>query len=98
MPTRKAKPSLKAMNVAGIMSGTSGDGIDVALVRISLGPSGTKLSLLAHHSVPYSSQLRAAVLDSMDAKSISTAELARLNCILASPIRRHSSRHSQNIR
>ena len=67
------------MTVAGIMSGTSADGIDVALVRISLGPQGSKIKLLAHHAVPYSRQLRAVVLASMDAKSISTAELARLN-------------------
>jgi anhydro-N-acetylmuramic acid kinase len=67
------------MTVAGIMSGTSADGIDVALVRITPGPHGAKIKLLAHHAVPFSRQLRTAVLASMDAKSISTAELARLN-------------------
>jgi anhydro-N-acetylmuramic acid kinase len=70
------------MTVAGIMSGTSADGIDVALVRIASGADSNsfpKIKLLAHHAVPFSAQLRAAVLASMDAKSISTAELARLN-------------------
>ena len=67
------------MTVAGIMSGTSADGIDVALVRITPAVHGPKLKLLAHHAVPFSKQLRAAVLASMDAKSISTADLARLN-------------------
>jgi anhydro-N-acetylmuramic acid kinase len=67
------------MTVAGIMSGTSADGIDVALVRISPGPQGSKIKLLDHHAVPFSRQLHEAVLASMDAKSISTAELARLN-------------------
>jgi anhydro-N-acetylmuramic acid kinase len=79
MPTRKSIPTERAMTVAGIMSGTSADGIDVALVRIAPGAHGPKIKLLAHHAVPFGKQLRAAVLASMDAKSISTAELARLN-------------------
>jgi anhydro-N-acetylmuramic acid kinase len=72
-------PTLKAMTVAGIMSGTSADGIDVALVRIGPGVDGLKLKLLGHHAVPFSKPLRAAVLRAMDAQTISTAELARLN-------------------
>jgi anhydro-N-acetylmuramic acid kinase len=67
------------MTVAGIMSGTSADGIDVALVRITPRTDGRKIKLLAHNAVAFSKPLRAAVLASMDAKSISTAELARLN-------------------
>ena len=73
------KAESKPMTVAGIMSGTSADGIDVALVRITPGLQGPKIKLLAHHAVPFSKQLRMAVLSAMDAKSISTADLARLN-------------------
>jgi len=75
----KNVPYLKAMTVAGIMSGTSADGIDLAFVRIRPGADGLKLKLLAHHAVPFSKSLRAAVLRAMDAQAISTAELARLN-------------------
>ncbi len=67
------------MIVAGIMSGTSADGIDVAVVRISDGKGGTRLGLMAHEGFQFSTALRRAVLGAMDAKSISTAELARLN-------------------
>lgn len=69
----------RPMTVAGIMSGTSADGIDVALVRIT--PSGPvpKIKLLAHHAVAYSAPLRKAVLAAMNAPQTSTAELARLN-------------------
>ena len=72
-----AKP--RAMTVAGVMSGTSADGIDVALVRINPGPGKPRMKLLAHHAVGYPAALRRAVLAAMDAKATSTAELARLN-------------------
>ena len=71
--------SARAMTVAGVMSGTSADGIDVAIMRISPGKSRSKLTLLAHEAFPFPDALRRAVLAAMDAKSTSTAELARLN-------------------
>ena len=70
------------MNVAGVMSGTSADGIDVALVRIEprrRSADRPRLTLLAHQAFPYSASLRRAVLAAMNAPSIATAELARLN-------------------
>jgi anhydro-N-acetylmuramic acid kinase len=67
------------MNVAGIMSGTSADGIDVAIVHIAPGRARPTLKLLAHEGFPYSVALRRAVLAAMNAESTSTAELARLN-------------------
>jgi anhydro-N-acetylmuramic acid kinase len=69
----------KAMTVAGIMSGTSADGIDVAVVRIVPGKQWPKLTLLAHEGFPFAAALRRAVLAAMNAESTSTAELARLN-------------------
>jgi anhydro-N-acetylmuramic acid kinase len=69
----------KAMTVAGAMSGTSADGIDVAVVRITAGKLWPKLTLLAHEGFPYPAALRRKVLAAMNAESISTAELARLN-------------------
>jgi anhydro-N-acetylmuramic acid kinase len=69
----------RAMIVAGVMSGTSADGMDVALVKITPSAGEPKIKLLAHHAVPYSATLRRAVLAAMDAGQTSTAELARLN-------------------
>jgi anhydro-N-acetylmuramic acid kinase len=71
--------SAKAMTVAGIMSGTSADGIDVAVVRIAAGNLRPKLTLLAHEGFAFPMTLRRAVLAAMNAASTSTAELARLN-------------------
>ena len=92
----------RTMNVAGIMSGTSADGIDVAVVRIAParrnGISRPKLELLAHEAFPYSSSLRRAVLAAMNASSTSTAELARLHWRLgiayAEAVRATLAKHS----
>jgi anhydro-N-acetylmuramic acid kinase len=69
------------MVAAGVMSGTSADGIDVALVRIAPRKNyfWPRLTLLAHEGFRYPAPLRKAVLAAMNAKSTTTAELARLN-------------------
>jgi len=71
--------STKTMTVAGIMSGTSADGIDVAIVRIAPGKLRPNITLLAHEGFHFPAPLRRAVLAAMNAESTSTAELARLN-------------------
>jgi anhydro-N-acetylmuramic acid kinase len=73
---------MKSMVVAGVMSGTSADGVDVAVCRVSpaRGKDGTPgVKLLGHVGMAYPKAVRAAVLYAMDAKAISVAELARLN-------------------
>jgi anhydro-N-acetylmuramic acid kinase len=75
---------MKAMTVAGVMSGTSADGIDVAVVRIVAGKDKTgftnpKMTLLTHKGFAFPAALRKSVLAAMNARSTSTAELARLN-------------------
>jgi anhydro-N-acetylmuramic acid kinase len=75
--------------VAGVMSGTSADGIDVAVVRVSsAGTSSRKLTsyprfeLLGHAEYPYPSQVRRAILASMNSDHASVGDLARLNFLL----------------
>jgi anhydro-N-acetylmuramic acid kinase len=62
------------MRVAGIMSGTSLDGIDVALVDIS----GKKVKTVACHSVPYPQPVRTRILAVSDANCF-TGPISRLN-------------------
>jgi anhydro-N-acetylmuramic acid kinase len=71
------------MIVAGLMSGTSADGIDVALVRVMGRGFRTRFELLSHKAFPYPAPVRRAVLAAMDAKSARVADLARLNFLLA---------------
>jgi anhydro-N-acetylmuramic acid kinase len=70
------------MIVAGVMSGTSADGINVALVRLMGRGFRTRFELIAHREFPYPANVRRAVLAAMNAEQISVAELARLNFLL----------------
>ena len=85
------------MIVAGIMSGTSADGINVALVRLAssqpmwsratrprvLDSSNLTFKFVAQAEYPYPKAVRRAVLQAMNAAQISVADLARLNFLLA---------------
>ena len=65
------------MRVAGIMSGTSLDGIDVAIVEIR----GKKIEPLVFHSVPYPKIVRAAILGVSNTMT-HTSAIARLHFLL----------------
>jgi anhydro-N-acetylmuramic acid kinase len=71
----------KHMIVAGVMSGTSADGIDVALVRMDR-RTHASFELLGHAEHPYPKKVRAAVLAAMNASQASVADLSRLNFLL----------------
>ncbi len=71
------------MVVAGVMSGTSADGVDVAIVRLTGRRFRTRFELVAHRAFPYPAAVRTAVLKAMNAQSIAVSELARLNFLLA---------------
>jgi len=64
------------------MSGTSADGIDVALVRIQGRGSSLRFKLLRHEHFSYPRAVREAVLQAMNSKQASVADLARLNFLL----------------
>jgi anhydro-N-acetylmuramic acid kinase len=66
------------------MSGTSCDGINVALVDITIAKCGQpKLKLVGHAEFPYRKPVRDAVLAAMNADHAKVADLARLNFLLA---------------
>lgn len=64
------------MRVAGLISGTSADGIDVAVVDIT-----EKIQVVATRTVPYPAEVRYAILSVSNATT-HTATIARLNFLL----------------
>jgi len=80
-----------SMIVAGVMSGTSADGINVALVELSsrgrepalsLSKARPRHTLLAHEEYPFPAPVRRAILSMMNAELARVADLARLNFLL----------------
>jgi anhydro-N-acetylmuramic acid kinase len=70
------------MRVLGMMSGTSADGIDVALVRISGAPPSLSIKFEGHHHVRFPAQVRAAILRLANGGTTSTAEISQLNFLM----------------
>ncbi len=71
------------MIVAGVMSGTSADGINVAIVRCLGRGLRTRFEVLYHRETAYATGVRRAVLEAMNARAASVADLSRLNFLLA---------------
>jgi anhydro-N-acetylmuramic acid kinase len=69
----------KSMLVLGLMSGTSADGIDVALVRISGAPPHLHAKLLDHTSSKFPAALRKEILRVAEQHPITAGELSQLN-------------------
>lgn len=68
----------KSRRIAGLMSGTSADGIDAALVEVEGWGPGTRVKLLAFETVPMDDDLRRGVFE-LFGPAASLDELCRLN-------------------
>src|SRR5277367_6735750 len=69
----------KSILVLGLMSGTSADGIDVALARISGAPPHLHAKLLGHTSSKFPSPIRKEILRVAEQQPITAGELSQLN-------------------
>jgi len=69
----------KPMLVLGMMSGTSADGIDAALARISGAPPNLNAKLLGHTSVKFPSAVREEILRVAEQLPITAGALSQLN-------------------
>ncbi|MGB3403411.1 MAG: anhydro-N-acetylmuramic acid kinase [Microcoleaceae cyanobacterium] len=69
----------QTINVVGLISGTSVDGIDAALVQIEHNSSTLQVKLLAGNTFPYPDILRSQILAVCQGEALSMAELAALD-------------------
>jgi anhydro-N-acetylmuramic acid kinase len=63
----------------GLMTGTSADAVDAALVRIESGPDGERCHLEAYRETPFAMALRRDVLAAGQAREIAPESLMRLD-------------------
>lgn len=78
---KKTRTSIgKSMNVVGLMSGTSADGVDAALVRISGHGDAVTVKPLAFSSMPYPRGLQRRIVRA--AAEGTVAEICHLNAVL----------------
>jgi anhydro-N-acetylmuramic acid kinase len=68
------------MKVVGLMSGTSGDGVDAALVDIVRRKSGLRVKMVAFHPLPYPRSLQQRILNASVSGTVS--EVCHLNALL----------------
>src|SRR6202047_4765025 len=69
----------KSSLVLGLMSGTSADGIEVALARISGAPPHLNAKLINHTSISFPPKLRKEILRIAEQQPISAGDLSQLN-------------------
>jgi anhydro-N-acetylmuramic acid kinase len=74
---------MQPTRVIGLMSGTSVDGIDTALVEISGRELDLKVELIAGETYPYPSQLREQILEIGAGTAVSMADLAAIDDVIA---------------
>src|SRR5215470_248054 len=71
----KSRPML----MLGLMSGTSADGIEAALAKISGAPPRLKSELVAHTSLPIPKAVRAKILEIAEGARVPAGEISQLN-------------------
>lgn len=72
----------KSRLIIGLMSGTSLDGLDVALCRISGSGKQTKIELKAFKTWPYNQRFQAAILEVFAKPQIDFQKLTELNAMI----------------
>lgn len=82
MPTANSAQSDAGRLCVGLMSGTSVDGIDAALVRITGLGAGARVDLMAFAAVPFPPDVRQAIFDLFEQRPGSVARLCALNFVV----------------
>ncbi|MYF98981.1 anhydro-N-acetylmuramic acid kinase [Candidatus Poribacteria bacterium] len=68
--------------IIGLMSGTSADGVDVALVEVSGSGITTEISLNAFETIPYTPETRSRIFDLFSVETARVDEICTMNFVL----------------
>lgn len=68
--------------VIGLMSGTSADGVDVALVEIAGSGLTTEIALKVFETIPYKPEIRARIFDLFNVETARVDEICEMNFVL----------------
>ena len=72
----------KKKTVIGLMSGTSADGIDVAIVDIIGSRLTTEIDLIAFETIPYTPKIRTSIFDLFSVETARVDEICTMNFVL----------------
>ena len=75
-------PQKHKKTVIGLMSGTSADGVDVALVDITGSGLTTEIELIAFETIPYKPEIRARIFDLFNVETARVDEICEMNFVL----------------
>src|SRR5215510_233110 len=78
-PATRHSPTATSSLVLGMMSGTSADGIDAALVQISGAPPNLKINLLNHTHQSFPPQIRKEILRVAEQNPLTPGEFSQLH-------------------
>lgn len=79
---RIVMPNRPYRTIIGLMSGTSLDGIDAAVVRVQGSGTGTEVELLAFHCIEYDAELRGRIKRLCGKEQSDAADLCMMNAYL----------------
>ena len=68
--------------IIGLMSGTSADGVDVALVEVTGSGMTTEISLKAFETISYTSEIRSRIFDLFSVETARVDEICTMNFML----------------
>ena len=75
-------PQKDKKTVIGLMSGTSADGVDVALVDITGSGLTTEIELIVFETIPYKPEIRARIFDLFNVETARVDEICEMNFVL----------------
>ena len=75
-------PQKNKKTVIGLMSGTSADGVDVALVDITGSGLTTEFELIAFETIPYKPEIRARIFDLFNVETARVDAICEMNFML----------------